>query len=406
MGEKIVFHDGGLVVPEQVVIPFIEGDGIGVDITPAMRRVTDAAVASLYGGRRRIAWREVLLGEKAVRELGAYLPPDALETLRAHVVSIKGPLTTPVGGGLRSLNVAIRQALDLYSCIRPVTWLGAASPLARPEHMNIVIFRENTEDVYAGVEYEAGSPEALRLIALLREFGVPESRVTADAALGLKPIGPTRSKRHVRKALRWALEKSRRGVTFMHKGNIMKFTEGAFMRWGYEVLDEPEFRGRFVLEKDLGHTCTPEAIWVNDRIADNMFQQILTRTADYDLIVTTNLNGDYLSDAAAAAVGGLGMAPGANVGDGLAVFEAIHGSAPKYAGQDRVNPSSLILSAAMMLDYLGWTEAARAIVTTIRRTLDARQGTYDLVRGWRADGQEGLTELSCSEFAAALVDHL
>jgi isocitrate dehydrogenase len=397
-------------VPDEPIIPYIEGDGIGGDISPAMRRVVDAALERAYGGRRRIEWREVLAGEKARREVGNYLPTETLDAFRRHAVGIKGPLTTPVGGGFRSLNVAIRQVLDLYSCIRPVRWYGSSSPLVRPETMDLVIFRENTEDVYAGVEYEAGGPEALRLISLLRELGVNEAKVTPDAAIGIKPIGPERTKRHVRKALRYALEKKRCGVTFMHKGNIMKYTEGAFMRWGYEVIEEPEFAGRFITEVELAECGENERgqhlLVANDRIADNMFQQILTRTAEYDVIVTTNLNGDYISDAAAAGAGGLGMAPGANVGDEVAVFEATHGSAPKYAGQDKVNPGSLILSAAMMLDYMGWGEAAARIQTAMEGTLKQRRGTYDLVRGWRKDGEQELVELSCSEFAGALIDAL
>jgi isocitrate dehydrogenase len=410
MAETIKMHAGRPSVPDEPIIPYIEGDGIGGDISPAMRRVVDAALERAYGGRRRIEWREVLAGEKARREVGNYLPTETLDAFRRHAVGIKGPLTTPVGGGFRSLNVAIRQVLDLYSCIRPVRWYGSSSPLVRPETMDLVIFRENTEDVYAGVEYEAGGPEALRLISLLRELGVNEAKVTPDAAIGIKPIGPERTKRHVRKALRYALEKKRCGVTFMHKGNIMKYTEGAFMRWGYEVIEEPEFAGRFITEVELAECGENERgqhlLVANDRIADNMFQQILTRTAEYDVIVTTNLNGDYISDAAAAGAGGLGMAPGANVGDEVAVFEATHGSAPKYAGQDKVNPGSLILSAAMMLDYMGWGEAAARIQTAMEGTLKQRRGTYDLVRGWRKDGEQELVELSCSEFAGALIDAL
>ncbi len=411
MADRIRIEEGELKVPDEPIVPFIEGDGIGIDISPAMQKVVDAAVAGAYKGRRRIEWREVLAGEKARAETGEYLPEETLEAFREHLVGIKGPLTTPVGGGFRSLNVTIRQVLDLYSCIRPVRWYGSSSPLVHPEHLDLVIFRENTEDVYAGVEYESGGPEALRLISLLRELGVDDTRVTPDAAVGIKPIGPQRSKRHVRKALRYTLDKERRCVTFMHKGNIMKFTEGAFMRWGYEVLDEPEFAGRFVTEAELRERGGDAGgrLVVNDRIADNMFQQILTRTDEYDVIVTTNLNGDYLSDAAAAGAGGLGMAPGGNVGDSVAVFEATHGSAPKYAGQDKVNPSSLILSAAMMLDHMGWEEAAFAIRGSVEKTLRQRKGTYDLVRGWRKDGEDGevdLTELKCSEFAVALVDNL
>ncbi len=409
MAEKIKIEGNKLVIPDNPIIPYIEGDGTGRDITPAMLKVVDAAVAKAYAGKRKITWKEVLVGEKARDAVGEYLPEAAINDLRDHIVSIKGPLTTPIGGGFRSLNVGIRQILDLYSCVRPVRWYGSASPLKHPEKMNIIIFRENTEDVYAGIEYPSGSPEAKRLIELLREFGVTEQKVLSDVGVGIKPMGPTRSKRHIRKALRHALENGRRSVTFMHKGNIMKFTEGAFMQWGYEVVSEPEFKDHFVTEADLwdklGGKMPEGKLFVNDRIADNMFQQILTRTDEYDVIVTPNLNGDYISDAAAAGVGGLGMAPGANIGDFLAVFEATHGTAPKYAGQDKVNPSSLILSAAMMLEYMGWKEAADLIHRSTEKTLAQRKGTYDLVRAWAAEGQKG-TELKCSEFADALIENM
>ena len=391
MSKPITTDQDHLVIPDNPIIPYIEGDGIGVDITPAMLKVVDAAVKHAYSGKRKIDWKEILAGEKAHKATGEYLPQATLESLREHVVGIKGPLTTPVGGGIRSLNVTIRQVLDLYSCVRPVRWYGSASPLKHPEKMDVIIFRENTEDVYAGVEYESSSDEAKQIISLLHQLGMTPGKVAADAAVGIKPISPERTKRHVRKALRWALEKNRKTVTLMHKGNIMKFTEGAFMRWGYEVADEPEFKGK---------------LQVNDRIADNMFQQLLTRTDEYDMIVAPNLNGDYISDAAAAGVGGLGMAPGANIGDSLAVFEATHGTAPKYAGQDKVNPSSLILSAAMMLEYLGWPEAAAMIHRALETTLSRRLGTYDLVRGWRNEGEDQLIELKCSEFAEALVENL
>jgi isocitrate dehydrogenase len=373
MSERIQIDQGRLKIPDNPIIPFIEGDGIGVDITPAMLKVVDAVVKHAYAGKRKIEWKEVLAGEKAHKTCGEYLPQATLETLREHVVGIKGPLTTPVGGGIRSLNVTIRQVLDLYSCVRPVRWYGSASPLRHPEKLDVVVFRENTEDVYAGVEYESSSREAKQIISLLRKLGVTADRVAEDAAVGIKPISPGRTKRHVRKALRWALEKNRKTVTFMHKGNIMKFTEGAFLRWAYQVAEEPEFSGKLA---------------INDRIADNMFQQLLTRTGEYDMIVAPNLNGDYIS------------------GDHLAVFEATHGSAPQYAGQDKVNPSSLILSAAMMLEYLGWQEAAAMIQRALETTLSRRMGTYDLVRGWRAEGEDRLVELKCSGFAEALVDNL
>jgi isocitrate dehydrogenase len=410
MSDEIRIEEDRLKVPDHPLIPFITGDGIGADITPAMRRVIDGAIEASYGVKRKIEWVEVLAGDKALEARGEYLPQASLDTIRELKVGIKGPLTTPVGGGFRSLNVALRQILDLYSCVRPVRWYGSASPLKQPGKMDMVIFRENTEDVYTGVEFESGSDDAKRVIDLLRAARVGEDKVPADSAVGIKHMSPSRTKRHVRKAARWALEKRRRGVTFMHKGNIMKFTEGAFLRWAFEVLEEPEFKGCFVTEKELmdehGGKMPRGKLFANDRIADNMFQQILTRTDEYDMIVAPNLNGDYISDAAAAGVGGLGMAPGANIGDFIAVFEATHGTAPKYAGQDKMNPSSLILSGAMMLEYLGWVEAASAIHRALEATLRQRKGTYDLIRGWRNEGEEKLTELSCSEFADALVDNM
>ncbi len=399
---KIKVQNGRLVVPDEVDIAYIEGDGIGVDITPAMIKVVNAAVEKAYGGKRRINWVEVLAGEKALEARGEYLPEETINALREHVVSIKGPLTTPVGGGFRSLNVAIRQILDLYSCVRPVKWFGSAAFIKRPELVDVVVFRENTEDVYAGVEWPSGSPEAKRLIELLRDMGVGPDKVLDSSGIGIKPISPERTKRHVRKALRYAIEEGRKSVTIMHKGNIMKYTEGAFMKWAYEVAEEPEFAGKFVREGEEAE----EKIVIKDRIADNMLQQIVTRTAEYDVIVTPNLNGDYISDLAAALVGGLGMAPGANIGDYLAVFEATHGTAPKYRGQDKVNPSSLILSAAMMLRYMGWAEAAERIEEGIRRTLAQGKGTYDLVRGWRSEGREDVQELKTSEFAEAIIENL
>lgn len=410
MAQKIQIEDGKLHVPDEVVIPYIEGDGIGVDITPAMIRVVNAAVDKAYGGKRKIVWKEVLAGEKAYRETGSYLPKETLETLREYIVSIKGPLTTPVGGGFRSLNVTIRQKLDLYSCVRPVKWLGGPSPLKDPSKVNVVVFRENTEDVYAGVEWPSGSEEARKIIEMLHQaLGVSEEVVVPDAGIGIKPISPNRTKRHVRKALRWAFEHGYHRVTLMHKGNIMKYTEGAFRNWGYEVAGEAEFADRVITEEALWKTYNgvlPDGkVLLNDRIADNMFQQLLTRTHEYQIIVTPNLNGDYISDEAAALVGGLGMAPGANIGDYIAVFEATHGTAPKYAGQDKVNPSSLILSAVMMLRYMGWKEAADRIENGIRATLAQRRGTYDLVRGWRAEGIDA-EELSCSAYAQAIIDNM
>jgi len=411
MAEKIRVEDGKLVVPDHVVLPYIEGDGIGVDITPAMIRVVNAAVENAYGGARSIEWMEVLAGEKAYQKTGSWLPEETLNTLREYVVSIKGPLTTPVGGGIRSLNVTIRQRLDLYSCVRPVRWLGSPSPLKDPASVNLVIFRENTEDVYAGVEWPSGSEEARKLVSFLyRELGVSEQVVVPDAGIGIKPISPERTKRHVRKALRWAFEHGYNRVTLMHKGNIMKFTEGAFRTWGYEVAKEEEFAGRVITEEELWETYNGEIpegkVLLNDRIADNMFQQLLTRTSDYQIIVTPNLNGDYISDEGAALVGGLGMAPGANIGDVVAVFEATHGTAPKYAGKDKVNPGSLILSAAMMLEYMGWKEAATRIYDGIRNTLAEHKGTYDLVRGWKKEGVQDAVELSTSAFAEEIIRHM
>ncbi len=402
-GERIRVEDGKLVVPDRPIIPFIEGDGIGVDITPAMRRVVDAAVEKAYGGRRKIVWFEIYAGEKAHERYGEWLPEDTFQAIREYIVAIKGPLTTPVGGGFRSLNVTLRQVLDLYACVRPVRWLkGTPSPVRRPELMDVVIFRENTEDVYAGIEWPRGSAEAEALIAHLNaNFG---TQIRADSGIGIKPISEHGTKRLVRKAIQYALENGRKSVTLVHKGNIMKFTEGAFRDWGYEVARE-EFGDVTITEQELWERYNgqqPEGVIViKDRIADNMFQQILTRTAEYDVIATPNLNGDYLSDAAAAQVGGLGMAPGANIGDYLALFEATHGTAPKYAGQNKVNPGSLILSAKMMLEYLGWREAADLIWKGMEGAIQAKTVTYDLARQ-----MEGATQVSTSEFAEAIVAHM
>jgi len=413
--ERIRIEDGRLVVPDHVRIPYIQGDGVGVDITPAMQLVVEAAVSKAYSGEKSIEWVEVLAGEKARERTGEYLPEETVEAIREHVVAIKGPLTTPVGGGIRSLNVALRQLLDLYSCVRPVKWYGQGSPIKRPELVDYVIWRENTDDVYIGIEWPTRSPEAEKLLSFLRgELGVPEEKLPDDASIGIKPASEGKSKRHIRKALRWALENGRQTATLMHKGNIQKFTEGYFSRWGYEVAAEPEFQGKIVSESQLAERYGGDMerakadgykLLLNDRIADNMFQQILTRTGDYDVIITMNLNGDYISDAAAGLVGGLGLAPGANIGDGYALFEATHGTAPKYAGEDKVNPGSLILSGAFMLDYLGWKEAARLIEGGLRRTLAERIGTYDLVREWKKEGIRG-HEVSCSAFARAIVDHM
>lgn len=388
--------DGALVVPDDPVIPFIEGDGIGRDIWRASVRVFDAAVRKAFDGRKRVVWFEVLAGEKAKERTGEWLPTDTLEAAKAYRVAIKGPLTTPVGGGIRSLNVSIRQLLDLYACVRPVRYFaGTPSPVRHPEHMDVVIFRENTEDVYAGIEWEQGSSEAAKLLDYLStSFG---KSIRRDSGLGIKPISITGSKRLVRMAIRYAIDNDRRSVTLVHKGNIMKFTEGAFRDWGYELARE-EFGERTIGEWD----GDPDGrIVMKDRIADSMLQQILTRTAEYDVIATTNLNGDYLSDACAAQVGGLGLAPGANIGDDVGFFEATHGTAPKYADKDVINPSSVILSGAMMFRYMGWREVASSIEDGIERTIGQKTVTYDLERL-----MEGATKLSTSAFADAVIANL
>ena len=395
-------EDGGLAVPDRPIIPFIEGDGIGPDIWAAARRVIDASVAKAYGGDREIAWYEVFAGEKANALVGEWLPQKTLDEISRFVVAIKGPLTTPVGGGFRSLNVAIRQRLDLYACVRPVRWFeGVPSPVREPHKTDVVIFRENTEDVYAGIEFRAGSAEAEQLAEVLRGMG---KQLREGSAVGVKPVSAFGSKRLVRMAIQYALDQGRERVTLVHKGNIMKFTEGAFRDWGYEVAKE-EFGDRTITEADVwehhdGHIPDGK-VMINDRIADAMFQQLLLRPDEYDVLATLNLNGDYLSDAAVAQVGGLGLAPGANIGDIAAVFEATHGTAPKYAGQDKVNPSSVLLSGVMMLDYLGWGEASASIITGLSAAIAAKRVTYDLHRL-----MEGATKLKCSEFASAIIDYL
>src|SRR3954453_19530775 len=365
-GEAIrMSASGTLEVPDRPILPFIEGDGTGADIWRSSVRVLDAAVEKEFGGKKKIAWTEVYAGEKAKNLFDSWLPDETLEAFKTYFVGIKGPLTTPVGGGIRSLNVALRQMLDLYVCLRPVRWFhGVPSPVKHPEKVDMVIFRENTEDIYAGLEFEAGSAEAKRLREMLAEFGGKWAEIREDSGLGLKPISETGSKRLVRAALNYAINRGRKSVTLVHKGNIMKFTEGAFRDWGYEVARD-EFPQDTVSAADLGKggsTARADAIIVRDRIADSMFQQLLLRPSEYSVIATPNLNGDYLSDAAAAQVGGLGIAPGGNVGDGVAVFEATHGTAPKYANLDKINPGSVILSGVMMFEYMGWDEVARAIV--------------------------------------------
>ncbi len=399
-GERITIERGKPVVPAQPIIPFIEGDGIGPDIWRATQAVVDASVAKVYGGERRIAWMEIYSGEKASEKTGEWLPEETFEALREFKVGIKGPLTTPVGGGIRSLSVTLRQVLDLYSCIRPVRWIeGVPSPMKEPERLDVVIYRESTEDVYAGIEWASGSAEARRVRAfLVDEMG---SSIREESGIGIKPISPFGTKRHVAAAIRYALDRNRRAVTLVHKGNIMKFTEGAFRDWGYEVAQE-EFADATIAESEVWDGADPAGkLLVNDRIADAMFQQVLLRPDEYDVIVTPNLNGDYLSDACAAQVGGLGMAPGANVGDEVALFEATHGTAPKYTNLDKVNPGSLILSAVMMLEHLGWNEAAEAVNRGMGGAIDAKTVTYDLERQ-----MEGATTVKTSEFGQAVIERM
>ena len=402
-GQKITVNkDYSLNVPDQPIIPFIEGDGTGVDITPPMMRVVDAAVAKAYGGKRKIAWMEVYAGEKAVKVYGndTWLPDETVAAVREHVVSIKGPLTTPTSGGMRSLNVALRQLLDLYVCLRPVRWFkGVPSPVKAPDKVDMVIFRENTEDIYAGIEWESGSPEAKKVIAFLQqEMGVSKIRFPATSAIGIKPVSIEGSERLIRRAIQYAIDNKRKSVTLVHKGNIMKFTEGGFKKWGYE-LAKREFGG---VEIDGGPWLKlPNGIVVKDVIADAFLQQILLRPAEYDVIATLNLNGDYISDALAAEVGGIGIAPGANLSDTIAMFEATHGTAPKYAGKDYVNPGSLILSAEMMLRHMGWVEAADLIIKGIEEAIGAKTVTYDFARL-----MEGAKQVSCSEFGEEIIKHM
>ena len=398
-GEPITVADGRLNVPDQPVIPFIEGDGIGPDIWRAAVRVFDAAVQKAYGARRKIRWFEVYAGQKSYDRYGTWLPDDTVTAFREFNVGIKGPLTTPVGGGIRSLNVALRQILDLYVCLRIVRYFdGVPSPVKRPELVDMVIFRENTEDIYAGIEWEAGTPEARKVIAWLREaMGVENIRFPDTSAIGVKPVSSEGSKRLIRAAIRYAIENGRKSVTLVHKGNIMKFTEGAFRDWGYQLARE-EFGDQTITEDD-----SPDEgkVVIKDRIADSMLQQILTRTSDYEVIATTNLNGDYLSDACAAQVGGLGLAPGANIGDEIGFFEATHGTAPKYAGKDVINPSSVMLSGAMMFRYMEWYEVATSIEDAIGRTIQQKKVTYDLERL-----MEGATKLKTSEYADAIISNM
>ena len=398
-GEKIAFEKGAIAVPDNPIIPFVEGDGTGPDIWRASVRVFDAAVERAYQRARKVAWMEVFAGEKAFKQFNDWLPQETVDAMAEFRVSIKGPLTTPVGGGIRSLNVTLRQVLDLYACIRPVRYFeGVGAPVKEPQKVDVVIFRENTEDVYAGIEWKANSPEAEKLRKYLaKEFG---TEIREGSAIGIKPMSEFGSKRLVEMAIQYAIAKCRESVTLVHKGNIMKFTEGAFRDWGYEVARD-KYPQDTVSEAELskgGSTARADAIVIRDRIADSMFQQMLLRPSEYSVIATPNLNGDYLSDAAAAQVGGLGIAPGGNVGDGVAVFEATHGTAPKYANLDKINPGSVILSGVMMFEYMGWNEAAALIVKGVENAIKAKKVTYDLARQ-----MPGSTEVSTSAFGDAVI---
>jgi isocitrate dehydrogenase len=402
-GERITVVEKNLGIPDHPIIPFIEGDGIGPDIWRAAKRVLDAAVEKAFAGQKKIAWMEIYAGEKANDLYHEWLPEDTINAIRHFIVAIKGPLTTPVGGGFRSLNVTLRQLLDLYACVRPVKYYsGVPSPVTHPEKMNVVIFRENTEDVYSGIEWKQGSPEASEIIEFINQKY--NHNIRQDSGIGIKPISITGTKRLVRKAIDYAIRQGRSSVTLVHKGNIMKFTEGAFKEWGYELAKQ-EYGAQTISEDELWSKYNGQQpagkIVIKDRIADSMFQQILTRTNEYDVIATSNLNGDYLSDACAAQVGGLGMAPGANIGDYVGLFEATHGTAPKYAGQDKVNPGSLILSGVLMLEYMGWHEAAKLVENGLAKTIQQKRVTYDLERQ-----MEGATLLKCSEFAEAIVENM
>lgn len=395
--------EGRIITPDDPIIPFIEGDGVGPDIWTASVRIFDAAVERVYSGQRRVVWLELLAGQRAFDAVGAWLPDETIKGIRQYRVAIKGPLTTPVGEGFGSLNVSIRKALDLYACIRPVKHIpGIPSPVKNPEQVDMVVFRENTEDLYAGIEWRAGTEEAKRIIDFLTQKMGQEIR--PDSGIGIKPMTAFCSKRLVRKAIRYAIETKRESVTLVHKGNIMKFTEGAFRNWGYEVAAE-EFPEVTVTEEQIltrfGGDRPKGKVVIKDRIADSMFQQILLRPHDYSVLAMANLNGDYLSDALAAQVGGLGMAPGSNIGDGIAVFEATHGTAPQYAGRDMVNPGSLVLSGGMMFEYLGWTDVARVIQRALERTVNQKIVTYDLARQMR-----GANRVKCSEFASRIIENM
>jgi isocitrate dehydrogenase len=401
-GKPIRIEDGQPQIPDNPIIPFIEGDGTGPDIWRASQRVFDAAVAKAFKGQRQIVWYEIFAGEKSHQKFGEWLPKGTLDAIHHFVVAIKGPLTTPVGGGIRSLNVTLRQVLNLYACVRPVRYFpGVPAPVRNPEKLDVVIFRENTEDVYAGIEFQEGSDRALKMLDYLSDLGY---EINKDSGVGVKPISATGTKNLVRRAIRYAIDNRKPVVTLVHKGNIMKYTEGAFRDWGYQLARE-EFRNQIVTEdevrKEHGGQVPEGKILVNDRIADAMFQQVLLRPDEYSVLATPNLNGDYISDACAAQVGGLGMAPGANIGDNAAVFEATHGTAPKYAGLDVINPSSVILSGVMMFEYLGWKEAGELVINGIVRTIDQKKVTYDLERQ-----MEGATKVKTSEFADAIIENM
>jgi len=400
MAEKIFYNDKNeLVVPDNPIICFIEGDGTGPDIWKASKKVFDAAVEKAYNGTKKIEWKEIFAGEKAKQKIGSYLPEETIEAIKEHLVAIKGPLTTPIGGGIRSLNVTLRQRLDLFACIRPVRYFnGVPSPVKNPEKLNIVIFRENTEDVYAGIEWEAGTQEAKEIINYINETF--NKTILQESGIGIKPMSEFCTRRLMRMAINYAIKNKRKSITIMHKGNIMKYTEGAFSKWAYKEAEE-NFKDVIIKETDITpNTNTEGKIIIKDRLADSMFQQILLRPDEYDIIVTPNLNGDYLSDAASAQVGGLGMAPGANIGK-YALFEATHGTAPKYAGLNKVNPSSLILSGVMMLEYIQWNEAANLIIKALEKTIQEKFVTYDLARQ-----MQGATEVKCSEFADKIVQNM
>jgi isocitrate dehydrogenase len=420
MGDKITIHHGVLQVPDQPVIPFIIGDGTGPDIWRTASRVLDAAVEKAYLGKRQLIWKEVLAGEKAFAHTGDWLPQETLDTIRTYLIAIKGPLTTPIGGGFRSLNVALRQELDLYTCLRPVRWFpGAPSPVKRPQDVNMVVFRENTEDIYAGIEYEMGTPEAKKLIRYLQqELGVKKIRFPETSGIGIKPVSQEGTERLVRAAIRYALRYQRKSVTLVHKGNIMKYTEGAFKNWGYQLAEREfsdqtftwaqydriaEVKGQSAADAAQSQASADGRIIIKDVIADIFLQQVLTRPRDFEVVASCNLNGDYMSDALAAQVGGIGIAPGANINydTGHAIFEATHGTAPKYADLDKVNPSSVLLSGEMMLRHIGWDEAAELILAAMEKTIAQKRVTYDFARL-----MEGATELKCSEFGSALIENL